>query len=100
MQAKNARTLRNPSKVRVDEVRSMIDKSRGLHLKFNKAERAVVKHDNLDGKVQLPERKQVTHQHGEPAVSGKGDDLPVRMRDLCSNGLGQSVGHGSVIERT
>ena len=92
--------LRNPSQVGVHEICSMIHKSRGLHLKFNKAEGAIVEHDNFDGKIQLPERKQITHQHGESPVAGKGNDLAVWMRDLCSNGLGQSVGHRSVIERT
>ena len=31
----------------------MIQKSRGLHLKFDKAEGAIVEHDNFDGKISV-----------------------------------------------
>jgi hypothetical protein len=62
------------------------------------AERVVLDDDNLNRQLILDGRGELSHQHGEAAVSHEGDTLPLGIGDLSRNGISEAVGHGG--ERT
>src|ERR1700723_3806197 len=51
------------------ELGSKIEEARGLLLKLDETECAVVEHHDLGRKAMLHERQQVAHQHGEAPVA-------------------------------
>src|ERR1035441_8635751 len=69
VQPKNSRSLRNLGKIRIDQFRGMVEESGRLHLQLHKVQRPVVEHDDLHGEIQLPERQQVAHQHGDAPIA-------------------------------
>ena len=77
----------------------MGDEAGGLHLQLHEVEGVVVVDDGLDRQLMLGESEQLAQEHREAAVTGQRDDLPVRLRGLHPDRLGQRVRHRSVGER-
>ena len=88
-----SRRLSDVSEARVIEFRSEFENTGSLHFKFNEGQRAIVENDNFNRQIELLQRQQFSHQHRQPAVTGKGDDLAIWKRRLRTDGLRQRIGH-------
>jgi len=84
--------------IRVVQVGAEVQDAGRLHLQLDEGQRVVPEDHDLDGQLELPEGEQFAHEHGETAVSAHGDDLSAGMADLRSDGLGQGIGHRSMVE--
>ena len=73
-----------------------LDEARGLHLQRDKAQHAVVEDHDLHRKLHLRQRDQIAHQHGESAVTGHRDHLPLRLRRLGADRMRHRIGHRAV----
>ena len=98
--AKNVRRTGQADKVRIHQLGSLSENAGRLHFQFNKGQRAITKNNDLHRQLVLPQRQEVTHQHGQSSIAGKGDNLAARKGELRTYGLRHGVSHGSVIERT
>jgi hypothetical protein len=70
----------------------------GLHFLLDESESSVVEDDDFDIEFELAESEDVSHEHGEAAVAGEGDDLTGWIGGLHADGLRHGVCHGSVVE--
>ena len=95
----DAHGLGHCCEVRVFQVAAHVGKPRRFHFHLDKAERAVVQHNDLDGQAHLIQRQKVAHHHRETAVTRHRHHLPVREGCLRTNGLQHGIGHGAVVER-
>jgi hypothetical protein len=80
----------------IDQGRTVVDHPGCFHLQLYKAERAIIEYHQLYRKCELAERQQVAEQHRQPTISGKGDDLPVWIASLHTDGLWQRIRHRAV----
>jgi len=99
-EAKQASGLCHLCEAGIFQVGGKIQNAGGLHLQLYEGQEVIPEYDDLDGRAQLPQRKQISGQHGEAAVSRHRNDLAPGVAHLRADRLGQRVRHGAVIERT
>jgi hypothetical protein len=73
--------------VRIDKFGSRVEEPGRLLFELDETEGAIVEHDHLHRELQLREAQKIAHQHGETAVTGERDHLPLRESGLSANGL-------------
>ena len=68
-------------------------------LPLDLAERVVLDDDDLDVEVVFHRRRELAHQHREPAVADEGDHLPARIGDCAAIGVREPAGHRGEVAR-
>src|SRR5690349_6459814 len=94
--AADPNSLRHRREVRVLKLGPEVEKSGGLLLELNEAERAVIEYNHLHRQAELVEADEIAHQHGKSTVAGQRDNLAARVARLRADRPGHRTAHPAV----
>src|SRR5215468_2019040 len=69
-----------------------------LGLQHNESQTRVVVHDDFDWQLVLHSRQKLAHQHVEPTIATKGDDLARAVEHLDAIRLTKRSSDGAIVE--